>query len=143
MNEAPVSPRQPVRRQRRKKTPWQIFRETYLPILIVLAAIAVLIALIVGGVKLAHRNKKPVDPSSSTPSPSASTPVDSTPSNELLAEAERLAQQYDYEAALAVLAQCPQDNGLVAQAVASYTAERMRWFSGPTRQPSPTSPSRA
>lgn len=124
MNEAPVSPRPPVRRQRRKKTPWQIFRETYLPILIVLAAIAVLIALIVGGVKLAHRNKKPANPGSDTTPSSTAAPVDPTPSNELLQEAERLAQQYDYEAALAVLAQCPQDDALAAQAVASYTAEK-------------------
>lgn len=123
MNEAPVSPRQPVRRQRRKKTPWQIFRETYLPLLILLLAIIVLIALIVGGVKLAHRNNKPVDPGLSTP-PSDSAPVDPTVSMEQLAEAERLAGQYDYDAALAILAQFPQDNTAVAQAVASYTAER-------------------
>ena len=84
--------RPPVRRKRRKKTPWQKFKEAYLPLLLLLLGIAAIIALIIGGVKLISRNDK------TDPSVGAAT-GQTTPSNEenqtLLAEAAILAAQYD------------------------------------------------
>ena len=36
--------RPPVRRKRRKKTPWQKFKEAYLPLILVLVGLAVVVA---------------------------------------------------------------------------------------------------
>ena len=113
--------RPPVRRKRRKKTPWQKFKEAYLPLLLLLLGIAAIIALIIGGVKLISRNDK------TDPSAGAAT-GQTTPSNEenqtLLAEAAILAAQYDYDGALTLLGTCTGEDDQVAQAVADYTAAK-------------------
>ena len=46
----------PVRRKRRKKTPWQKFKEAYLPLILVLVGLAVVVALIIGLVKAGQPN---------------------------------------------------------------------------------------
>lgn len=113
--------RPPVRRKRRKKTPWQKFKEAYLPLLLLLLGIAAIIALIIGGVKLISRNDK------TDPSAGAAT-GQTAPSNEenqtLLAEAAILAAQYDYDGALTLLGTCTGEDDRVAQAVADYTAAK-------------------
>ncbi len=57
--------RPPVRRKRRKKTPWQKFKEAYLPLILVLVGLAVVVALIIGLVKLVSRTPAPQESNSS------------------------------------------------------------------------------
>lgn len=116
--------RPPVRRKRRKKTPWQKFKEAYLPLIVVLLGIVAIISLIVGIVKLAsggdNENTIPVNTGESTESTE-----DTTPSPEaagVLAQAQALASQYDFAGAVAVLNTFTGTDPQVAQALEQYTA---------------------
>lgn len=89
------------RRRRRKKTKMQIFKERYLPLLVLLLGAILVIALIVGLVKLAFRgggNENTIPaitvPSTEAPGPGA---------DEVLNPAKVMASQYDYDGAIALL----------------------------------------
>lgn len=96
---------QPVpRRRRRKRSKWQDFKEAYLPVIIAAAAIILIIVFIFGAVKRASGNKHKPDPSIPTPpSISAEDPLQQE-QQQLLAKAESMAAEYNYEGAMTVLA---------------------------------------
>lgn len=89
-------------RRRRKRSKWQIFKEAYLPVVIAIVALILIVVFIVGSV---NRGKAP-DPNqpntSSEPSQNASDLLQQE-IDTLLAQAEVLASQYDYEGAMAML----------------------------------------
>lgn len=116
--------RPPVRRKRRKKTPWEKFKEAYLPLLLVLVGIIAIVALIVGIVKLVARPKKPDgDTLPSEPSGNQTQPLESQ-NTALLTRAAALAAQYDYDGALALLATASGSDEQVTQAITQYTTAR-------------------
>ncbi len=92
------------RRRRRKRSKWQDFKEAYLPVIIAVAAIILIIVFISGAVKRASSNKHTTD--SSTPSAPSVGAEDTLQQEQqqLLAQAESLAAQYDYQGAMNVLA---------------------------------------
>lgn len=98
----------PVRRHRRKKTPWQKFKEAYLPLLVVLVGLIAVIALIVGIVKLAGGSGKPKE-NTIPPSSTGEQGDETTPSQPDAATADQyaraalLANQYDYDGAIEML----------------------------------------
>jgi hypothetical protein len=94
----------PRPRRRRKRTKWQIFKEAYLPYLIMLLALILIVTFVVGSL---GREKAPEkDPAGSSTPPSTQS-MDSRLEQEardLLAQAEVLAKDYDYEGAMKLLA---------------------------------------
>lgn len=111
--------RPPVRR-RRRKTPWQRFKEAYLPPLIILLALVAVIALIVSGVKRSHKPKAPEQTTASTTGETTPSGGQDSDVQSLLAQAKRLADQYDYDGALALLNPRAAEGGEIAQAVSAY-----------------------
>lgn len=115
----------PVRRVRRKKTPWQKFREAYLPFVIVMVGIILIIALIVGIVKLAAGGS---DNESTIPEQTMDTsPISHEGDKDvdgLLGEAAALASQYDYDAAIAALENSGSADSRVKEILDQYTRER-------------------
>ena len=99
--------RPPVRRKRRKKTPWQKFKEAYLPLILVLVGLAVVVALIIGLVKLVSRTPAPQESNSSE---SQTLPTEGE-NQALLDQAAILAAQYDYDGALTLLGTCTNPDG--------------------------------
>lgn len=99
------SPQPPVRRRRRKKTKWQIFKEAYLPLLILLLGFILVIMLLVGLVKLIFSDKKPDQEQTVGETSTQSVPPSEPDSaaTELLGKAATLATGYDYEGAIALL----------------------------------------
>lgn len=95
---------QPIpRRRRRRRSKWQDFKEAYLPVIIAVAAIILIITFIVGAVKRGGKDSEnPVSSSSSAPSTEAEDTLQEE-QEQLLAQAEALAAQYDYEGAMNVL----------------------------------------
>lgn len=90
----------PPRRRRRKRSKWQNFKEAYLPVIIAALALILIVTFVVGSV---NRGKKP-DPNGGTgtstqPSLNAAELLQKE-ADALLAEAEKLAAQYDYEGAM-------------------------------------------
>lgn len=99
------TPRPPVRRKRRKKTPWQKFKEAYLPLLVLLLGLVLVIMLIVGLVKLIFSDKEPASdqiPDNTTSAPTLPTEPQGEAA-QVLSEAAALASGYDYEGAIALL----------------------------------------
>ena len=94
--------RRPVRR---RKTKWQIFKEAYLPTLIVGLTIIIVIWFIIGGAIRRNRQEKPVE----TTPPSSTTETTNLASryqeeiNALLLRAEAAALEYDFEEAVMIL----------------------------------------
>lgn len=111
----------PVRRTRRKKTPWQKFKEAYLPLVIVLLGIILIITLIVGIVKLAAGGS-----GGETTIPKQTLEDTTAPPDEdvsaLLTQAGELASHFDYDGAIALL-QTSSDSRAVALAN-QYTQEK-------------------
>ncbi len=93
--------RRPVRR---RKTKWQIFKEAYLPTVILGLTVILVIWFIIGG---AIRRNRPSDEIvDTTPSTSEATNLASRyqeEANDLLARAEVAALEYDYESATNIL----------------------------------------
>lgn len=90
-------------RRRRKRSKWQNFKEAYLPVIIAILALVMIIMFIVGSV---NRGKKPEtnDSTGTSTEPSLnSSELLQQEIDTLLKEAEALAAQYDYEAALSKL----------------------------------------
>ena len=110
----------PVRRKRRKKTPWQTFKEAYLPLLLVLAGLAAVIALIVCLVNLASKSPVPSKPDTSE---NTMDPTENE-NQALLLQAANLAAQYDYDGAITLLGTCTGEDPAVQNAVADYTAAK-------------------
>lgn len=99
-NEVPR--RRPVRR---KKTKWQIFKEAYLPTVIISLTIILIIWFIIGGAIRRNRNDKPVE---STPPVITTEPTNlasryQEQANDLMAQAAAAAENYDYEEAVTIL----------------------------------------
>ena len=111
----------PVHRTRRKKTPWQKFKEAYLPLVIVLLGIILIITLIVGIVKLAAGGS-----GGETTIPKQTLEDTTAPPDEdvsaLLTQAGELASHFDYDGAIALL-QTSSDSRAVALAN-QYTQEK-------------------
>ena len=97
-NEAPR--RRPVRR---KKTKWQIFKEAYLPTVILAVTVILIIWFIIGGAVRRNRPETPTEPS--TPSTQATNLASrhQEQANELLQRAAAAAENYDYEDAVTIL----------------------------------------
>lgn len=99
-NEVPR--RRPVRR---KKTKWQIFKEAYLPTVIVALTIIIVIWFIIGGAVRRNKNKQDTE----TTPPVTTTQATNLASryqeevNDLLAQAAAAAENYDYEEAVTIL----------------------------------------
>lgn len=97
-NTAPQTPA--PRRRRRKRSKWQNFKEAYLPVIIAGLALILIVTFIVGSV---NRGKKPDDNdgtgTSTQPSLNAAELLQKE-ADALLADAEKLAAQYDYEGAM-------------------------------------------
>ena len=97
-NEAPR--RRPVRR---KKTKWQIFKEAYLPTVILALTAILIIWFLIGGAVRRNRTETPTEP------PAPSTEATNLASryqeqaNELLERAAAAAENYDYEEAVTIL----------------------------------------
>lgn len=94
----------PRPRRRRKRTKWQIFKEAYLPYLIMLLALILIVTFVVGSL---GREKAPEkDPAGSSTPPSTQSMESrlEQEAQDLLAQAEVLAKDYDYEGAMKLLA---------------------------------------
>lgn len=102
INEAPQAP---VRRQRKKRSKFQIFKEAYLPIVIVALAVILVITFIVGSVGRAVDKKKAEKEASIASSESVALQEAEwlSESQRLLAGAEELAAELNYEAAVALI----------------------------------------
>lgn len=126
-SDSPEEPNPPVRRQRRKKTQGEVFREAYLPILWILVGIVGLICIIVGIVKLASTSKPTTEPDTSTVSQPVETGSVATNASaeEILTQAQALASHYDYAAALALMNSYTGDTSDVAgwtEAISTFTS---------------------
>ncbi len=100
----PENPKPAAPRRRRKRTKWQNFKEAYLPAIIVLVAVVCIAVFISGAIK--RNTEKPDASSEPSTSTQASDPTGNLLAQEeadLLAQAQILTDQLDYEGAMAVL----------------------------------------
>ena len=122
--------RPPVRRKRRKKTPWEKFKEAYLPLVLVVVGLIAVIMVIVGIVKLASGSGKDkgntlpsgTEDTSETGDPNLNQP--SAEAREILNRAAELAGHYDYDGAIALLSAYAGEDTQVAAAIQQYTADK-------------------
>lgn len=100
------TPRTPVHRPRRKKSKLQLFKEAYLPLLILALAAILVITFIAGAVSRSVANHKAAAEASKAAEASiaAQQAQERDQVQQLLAEAEALAEKYDYQGALDLLA---------------------------------------
>lgn len=99
-NEVPR--RRPVRR---RKTKWQIFKEAYLPTIIVAVAIILVVWFIIGGIVRRNQTDDPIETTLPAPSTEA-TNLESRHREEIIGLLERAAaaaKAYDYESAATIL----------------------------------------
>lgn len=104
MNLNPNEDAQPAapKRRRRKRSKWQNFKEAYLPVIIAALALILCVSFVIGSVS---RGKKP---DTNTPGASTDPSLDAAEllqkeAEALLADAEKLVAQYDYEGAMKLL----------------------------------------
>lgn len=122
--------RPPVRRKRRKKTPWEKFKEAYLPLILVLVGLIAVIVVIVGIVKLASGSGKKNENTIPSGTGETSETGESNPgelsadATELLNKAAELAGHYDYDSALALLGAYAGEDARVTAAMDQYTTEK-------------------
>lgn len=140
------TPRTPNPR-RKKRTKFQIFKETYLPVIIVAVTVVLLLVFIIGGI--AGRDSGAENPSESTPpsgsSPSGSTNATDTTSssslendlevNNLLEQAAILAKDYDYQGAMKVLENYSGDIAICPALAEAYAQYSQLWDSMVAWQP--------
>lgn len=102
-NETPTTP---PRRPRRRKSKLQIFKEAYLPLLIIALAVVLVITFIAGAVSRSVANHKAEAEASKAAEASlaAQQAQERDQVQQLLAEAEALADKFDYQGALDLLA---------------------------------------
>ena len=120
---APQEPQQPRQRKRRKRSKWEIFKEAYLPAVIVGLAVILIIVFIVGAVRLAKLGSgsdKPGGDSSSTQPSEDLQSKQEAEAKRLLQEAEKLAKYYDYQGAVNVLEQFSGDLSAMPELQAKY-----------------------
>lgn len=105
-NQTQTTPHMP---RRRKRTKLQIFKEAYLPTIILAITIVLVLVFIIGGSIKHNRPDETVPPETtvpSTPTPSTQDPqlvLWEQEATALLMRAELLARDYDYEGAIAAL----------------------------------------
>ena len=116
--------------RRRKRTKMQIFKEAYLPTIILATTIVLILVFIIGGA-VKRNSSMETQPPETTQSTAPTTPSTEDPRTEelkqeaanLIIRAEMLATQYDYEAAIATLDSFSGDESLfpaIGQARESY-----------------------
>ena len=95
----------PVNPRRRKKTPLEIFKEVYLPVVIAGAALILILIFIIGSIVRGFQFRKLEAQAAYDASVSAQQEQDrlAAEANGLLAQAAALAAQFDYEGAVSVL----------------------------------------
>ena len=93
------------RRRRRKPTKEQIFKEAYLPVIIAGVAVILILSFVFGAISNGFKNKKAKDEEAKQSSIAAQQQADEAAAayQQLLAEAELKATEYDYDGAIAVL----------------------------------------
>lgn len=117
MESQPVQNDRPVNPRRKRKTKMEIFREVYLPFVIVAVSVLVIVGIIVA---IASGSRAPDEPNTSS---SSITQLQRQAAS-LLAQAEELAAAYDYEQALALLNSFEgdlQDFPQIREAIDNYT----------------------
>lgn len=95
----------PVNSRRRKRTQMQIFKETYLPVIIAGVALILIIVFIIGSITRAVQKNKAEDAASIAESSSIAaeqTRLDQS-AQKLIAQANNLMASYDYQGAIALL----------------------------------------
>jgi len=101
-NEAP----RPVNPRRRKRSKFKTFKEAYLPVIIAAAAVVLIIVFIIGAVNDGPKKDKPTETTVDIQASIAAQQEQERLARQaqvLIAEAEVLAQDYDYAAAIALL----------------------------------------
>ena len=93
------------RRRRRRPTKAQIFKEAYLPAIIAGVAVILILSFVVGAITNGFKNKKIKDEQTKQSSIAAQEQADAAAAayQQLLAEAELKATEYDYDGAIEVL----------------------------------------
>ena len=93
------------RRRRRRPTKAQIFKEAYLPAIIAGVAVILILSFVVGAITNGFKNKKIKDEQTKQSSIAAQEEADAAAAayQQLLAEAELKATEYDYDGAVEVL----------------------------------------
>ena len=93
------------RRRRRKPTKAQIFKEAYLPAIIAGVAVILILSFVVGAITNGFKSKKIKDEQDKQASIAAQEQADAAAAayQQLLAEAELKAREYDYDGAIEVL----------------------------------------
>lgn len=97
-------------RRRRKRSKWQDFKEAYLPVIIAGAALILIIFFISGSLGRDKAPDAPDQPGTTTEPSVNQDELLAREAADLLARAEVLAAQYDYEAAMALL--CTYSGGI-------------------------------
>ncbi|MBR2047447.1 MAG: hypothetical protein IJ960_02515 [Oscillospiraceae bacterium] len=108
--QAPEAPAAPPVRRRRKRSKWQNFKEAYLPVIIAGAALVLCIVFISSALGQGKTPDEPDQPVGSTPPAFNQEEMLAQEAADLLARAEALAAQYDYEAAMTLL--CTYSGGI-------------------------------
>ena len=106
MEEHPIreprpNPDRPARPRRRKRSKWQNFKEAYLPVIILAVAVILIITFVVGAIRRSSGDSRTEPVASESTADSAL--LLQQEQEELLAKADALAAQYDYQAAMDVL----------------------------------------
>lgn len=101
MEEQTTPNNRPVNPRRRKRSKWDIFKEAYLPLIIILVAFVLIVVIIVGSITRAVQNKK-ADALASAAASSQQAALDEEARN-IASQAELLAASYDYEGAVALI----------------------------------------
>ena len=99
MEQTPQENNQPVRRVRRKKSKWQVFKEAYMPVVILALAVILIIVFVIGSVS--RGSKKPEETTQPSTQPTEDPYIDQAPG--IAVKAGNLAAMYDYDAALALI----------------------------------------
>lgn len=90
----------PPRRRRRKRSKWQNFKEAYLPVIIAAVALILIVTFVVGSITRGKDSDSGKKPGASTEPSINAAELLQKEADALLAEAEKLAAQYDYEGAM-------------------------------------------
>ena len=90
----------PPRRRRRKRSKWQNFKEAYLPVIIAAVALILIVTFVVGSITRGKDSDSGKKPSESTEPSINAAELLQKEADALIAEAEKLAAQYDYEGAM-------------------------------------------
>lgn len=114
----------PVNPRRRKKTPFEIFKEAYLPMIIACTALLIIVVIVIGSIVRGFQHRRIDAENRYKESVAAQEELDrlTAEANTLLTDAAALAMHHDYEAAAALLknfsgdpAQFPQVSEMITQ----------------------------